>query len=88
MGFKKDLEAMEKRATIITITSRKSAVGKTISKASSSSQNIADTVKDDLWTAMYEVFPQINEKKTRVFYDCTVVTSSRTSRSYGLPLYM
>jgi len=58
---------------IMSIGNNKTASGKTISTASSSGQNIADMSKDDLLTAMAEVFPGINEKKARILYDYTVV---------------
>ena len=60
-------------SVIMSIGNNKTASGKTISKASSSGQDIADMSKDDLLTAIAEVFPRINEKKARVLYDYTVV---------------
>ncbi len=60
-------------SVIMSIGNNKTASGKTISKVSSSDQDIADMSKDDLLTAMAEVFPNINEKKARVLYDYTVV---------------
>ena len=65
---------LKKALSVITsIGNNKTASGKTISKASSSGQDIADMSKDDLLTAMAEIFPSINEKKARVLYDYTVV---------------
>ena len=55
----------------------KTVSGKTISKASSSGQDIVDMPKDDLLTAMAEVYPIINEKKARVLYGCTAVNGIR-----------
>jgi len=66
--------SLKKALSVITSTgNNKTASGKTISKVSSSSQDIADMSKDDLLTAMAEVFPNINEKIARVLYDYTVV---------------
>jgi len=66
--------SLKKALSVITsIGNNKAAPGKTISKASSSGQEIADMSKDDLLIAMAEVFPNINEKKARILYDYTVV---------------
>jgi len=65
---------LNKALSVIKSTgTNQTASGKTISKASSSGQDIVDLPKDDLLTAMAEVFPIINEKKARVLYDCTAV---------------
>jgi ParB/RepB/Spo0J family partition protein len=47
--------------------------GKSSSKASAAGHDIAGMSKDELLTAMTEVFPRINEKKARVLYDYTVM---------------
>jgi len=58
---------------ISTGQNNKSASTKTNSKATSTGQDIAGMSKDELLTAIAEVFPWINEKKARVLYDYTVV---------------